>query len=214
MAEKYTERSVVLLKREIEQLSGEIHTLFEQEALIREDIKAEKSNLAFQRKMLSSFEEGATTRIGDLLRRETSLKEKVTELTKNIEDARSVFVLIRSSMQSLTVPEKKYTLVTDVIDRLRSTLEGISGLAVQKGQDLEEVEAKRAEYERQIHELVAEKEDLEPRLEWLRSEIFLGNDKNGRMGQEYLKLQNKIAIIHAREQLLYGGRCPQCAQQK
>jgi len=199
MSEKYQERSVVLLKREIENLSKNVHTLLGNiEDLKRQEAK-EYNLLEEKRQMVRDYDNVFAAHFDRLKKEERALVENIALLKNQATITIKDIVLIRESVASIEIQEPDFSFAEQVADLLQKKIEGLESLYESGTTKKDAIEETVARLEKEAASLKEEKTLLEPELENLRSEIFLGNDKNGRLGMEYLRLEEKMASLKRRE---------------
>ena len=202
MAEKYTERGIVLLKRETEELSATVHSIIEEIASKKKEITEWEERLTEKKRIFHGYDSLVASHFEKLKQDEKSLIETLQSLKNEAKTHLKTLSVLRGEIHAIEVPEPNFNFAEEVAALLSKR---ISGLDETYRSKKDQVSVVKESYEQTAQELVdlrSEKEILEPKLEHLRSEIYLGNDKNGRMGLEYLRLEDAIANIKVRERNL------------
>lgn len=204
---KYSEKDVVRLKREITILSEEVRVLIEQrneELAKKEEEYAREmahldAQLAHKKSVLASFDKFIVEHINKLKKEEKTLLGIVGSLKNVVSVTTREILLLRKAANSIKIPEQDFTFSKRVAAFLTNQINSLETKHGELSKDVDSYTAIKEGLVKEIADLRTEKKELIPQLEHLRSEIKLGNDKNGRLGQEYLRLEEKMADIRRRE---------------
>lgn len=203
MSEKYTEHSVVLLKREIERLAKQTHDLLElKETYAREADKVEyelASKLANRNKIISSYDDIFVPYFNRLQNEEQRLLNSIRTLSKENKSISAINSTVRSELNSIEVKKPKYTFVEQVTAKLRKELNSLGSAISEKDEQKNIAKREVEENSKKLSILKDEIKRLAPTLKELQISIKAGNDKNGKLGKEYLHLREQINSIKRRE---------------
>lgn len=214
MGGKYTEQSVVLLKREITQLSGEVHDLIVEKKKVKDEVLEVEKELADKRQALRDFGNIVANYLTSLRNDESRLISSIETLKKEGASHASILAVLKSGVLSIEVPQPDFSFANQIAavleERLAYLKSSTDDASREKDALVQVLEHKRSE----LKEITKETSILEKCREQLRIDIEAGNDKNGKLGQEYLKLETKISNLRTREKnvLLMEERLDQKAR--
>lgn len=203
---KFTEKSVVLLKRETEDLSAGIHNLIVKKGEVESDIRKTEQLLNEKRSDLVLFESMAANH---LRRIDTDIKSAEALLTGKlslIAKAESLLKTLRSSIHGVTPTEEKFTLAQDVVNRLKGELNSLSGRFATESSKLFEIQNTRHELESmtnsvklEIGNLLSRRKEVQDDLETLNKILEQGQtekDKRIAEGMSAISQLDTLTISH------------------
>lgn len=196
---KYTERGIVLLKRETQELSGQIPILIGEIEDKKKELAEWVERLEEKKRIFHGYDSLVASHFEKLRQDEKTLVSHIIQLKLEAQLRLNTLDVLREGIASIEVPEPNFSFAEQTAKMLSERINGLASTHESKKVAVDVMSQSLMEMAQEVADLVTEKEALEPRLEHLRSEIFLGNDKNGKMGMEYLKLQDSIASIRNRE---------------
>lgn len=167
---KYTEQGVVLLKKETEQLTSEVHSLIEKKQQLLDEIATETSK---KRTFLNSFENLLAARLSWFQSEHARTESELLENVESIRRTEAVLKTLRWAVRNYTPPEEKPTLANSVIERLRNELESYSSKWETEEDRLTKARLTRAELEKLTADKQVELDALVSQGNSIREELAL-----------------------------------------
>lgn len=196
---KYNPANVVVLKREVIELSGEVHDLIEEKKLKEAEVAETDRILDGKRKSLKDFDNIVASFIQKIKAEEKEARAYLEEVKKEVVAHELSVSILHGHALSFELPEVTFTFAEDIAALLQKRIAGLDSSVKAQSEEKALLETYVDSLKTLVASLKAEKTQLEIDLEKLRKEILSGNDKNGKLGIQYLKMQEGMTNLRRRE---------------
>lgn len=196
---KYSEKGIVNLKKETERLSGEVHDLIEKKESVAKEIRLKEALLTEKQRLFREFDNSIAIHMEGLKKQENTLAAHINELTTESKARSASLATLTAAIAGVEVPVQNFSFVNQATKMLEKRLLDAEHANEISKKETAQLNVEREQVTNELVQIRAEHATLTEESAKLRLDIEDGNDENGKLGREYIKLQEKIREIELRE---------------